>query len=143
MKRSRALLFCLFAAAVAMVFGRIPSAQAFPQFFKVFEEIYVGDKSNDAQKSLATHIERVKKCNVCHDPRKDEDGKVSKKKRNPYGEALAKLLTKDDKKDTKKITTSLTSVAKEKAAESAKKIYGELLKEGKLPFEYPASELGE
>jgi predicted adenine nucleotide alpha hydrolase (AANH) superfamily ATPase len=143
MKRTRTILFCLIAAVVAMVFGRLPSAQAFPQFFKVFEEKYVGDKSTDAQKSLAVHIERVKKCTVCHDPRKDEDGKVSKKKRNPYGEALAKLLTKDDKKDTKKITTSLTTVEQQKAAESAKKIYGELLKEGKLPFEYPEGELGE
>jgi predicted adenine nucleotide alpha hydrolase (AANH) superfamily ATPase len=126
-----------------MVFGRIPTAQAFPQFFKVFEERYIGDKSSDTQKSLAAHIERVNKCNVCHDPRKDENGKASKKKRNPYGEALGKLLSKDDKKDTKKITTSLTTVEKEKSAESAKKIFGELLKEGKLPFEYPASELGE
>jgi predicted adenine nucleotide alpha hydrolase (AANH) superfamily ATPase len=125
-----------------MVFGRVPTAQAFPQFFKVFEEKYVGDKSTDVQKSIAAHIERVEKCNVCHDPRKDDSGKASKKNRNPYGEALAKLLTKDDKKDTKKITESLGKVEKEKV-EKAKQLFGELLKEGKLPFEYPASEVGE
>jgi predicted adenine nucleotide alpha hydrolase (AANH) superfamily ATPase len=133
---------CVFAAAFAILFGRLPTAQAYPQFFKVFEEKYLGDKSTDIQKSLAEHVERVNKCNVCHDARKDENGKTSKKKRNPYGEALAKYLTKDDKKDTKKITESLNKVEKEKV-EKAKKVFGELLKEGKLPFEYPASELGE
>jgi predicted adenine nucleotide alpha hydrolase (AANH) superfamily ATPase len=142
MKRSYLLLLCVVAVAFAMIFGRVPTAHAFPQFFKVFEEKYVGDKSTDVQKSIAAHIERVEKCNVCHDPRKDDSGKASKKNRNPYGEALAKLLTKDDKKDTKKITESLNKVEKEKV-EKAKQLFGELLKEGKLPFEYPASEVGE
>ncbi len=143
MKRSLAFFFCLSALIAVMVFGRIPTAQAFPQFFKVFEEKYVGDKSTEVQKTLAANIDRVSKCNVCHDPRKDDSGKASKKNRNPYGESLAKMLTKDDKKDTEKITKSLVEVEAKKIPDSAKETIGALLKDGKLPYEYPESEVGE
>ena len=79
------------------------------EYAKAWQKKYVGDKKSDVQKKLAAAVTKVKKCNVCHDPRKI-DGKISKKNRNDYGKALGKLLTKKDKKHTKKITDALPKV---------------------------------
>ena len=103
------------------------------EFSKAWQKKYVGDKSSDVQKKLAKAVTAVKKCNVCHDPRKI-GGKISKKNRNAYGKALAKLLTKKDKKNTKKINAAFTKVAKLRSGKDKKlPTYGALLKSGKLP----------
>ena len=120
---------------LAAAFAMTKSAKAFPQFEKEFSKKYVGDASTDAQKSLKKEIARVKKCNICHDPRKGDDGKVSKKNKNPYGVELGKLINKNDKKDVKKINAALEKVAGMSAKKDGPK-YGELLEKGKLPFEY-------
>ena len=114
---------------------QVRPADAYVNFSKAFLKKYADDKSSDAQKSIATEYARVKKCFVCHDPRPGDDGKVSKKNRNPYGQALAKYLTEKDKKDTKKALEMLGKIEEEKAEGSDKK-FGELLSEGKLPFLY-------
>ena len=103
------------------------------EFSKAWQKKYVGTKSNDVQKKLAKAVTAVKKCNVCHDPRKI-GGKISKKNRNAYGKALAKLLTKKDKKNTKKINDALAKVEKMRAGKDKKTpTFGALLKSGKLP----------
>ena len=103
------------------------------EYAKAWEKKYVGDKKSGVQKKLAAAVAKVKKCNVCHDPRKI-GGKISKKNRNDYGKALSKLLTKKDKKNTKKINDALTKVAKMSADKKKKKpTFGDLLKAGKLP----------
>ena len=77
---------------------------------------------------LAAEVETAK-CNVCH------KGK-SKKDRNVYGEALAKLLDKKEDKDNKdKIRQALETVAKESSnpADASAPTFGGLIEQGKLP----------
>ncbi len=121
----------LLAVSLGMVAWLSPSASAYNDFYKVFKKKYLGDESTPEQMKLAAAIKKVKKCNVCHDPRKI-DGKVSKKNHNEYGKALAELLDKKDKKDVEKITKALETVEKLKAPNSDK-TYGEKLAEGELP----------
>ena len=109
-------------------------ANARSQYSKEFMKKYVGDEETDAQKNLAAAIKKVKKCNVCHDPnQKTEEGKSSKKFRNPYGEELAKLLTKKDKKDKARINKSLETVAAKKSV-GGDATYGNLIEKGELPY---------
>ena len=128
------LLICSVAAASLSLLS-VETASAFPQFATEFQKKYVADEATDVQKHLAEEIKRVNKCNVCHDPRKGEDGKVSKKNRNPYGMALSELLTADDKKDVEKIHKSLEKIEALKADDSGA-TFGDLLKQGKVPYEY-------
>jgi len=98
-------------------------AFAIKQFFDEFKEVYVKEGS-----PLAAEVETAK-CNVCH------KGK-SKKDRNAYGEALAKLLDKkEDKADKEKIRTALETVSKESSdpGKADAPSFGDLLAEGKLP----------
>jgi hypothetical protein len=120
---------------VGFGFWHVRPAEAYVPFSKAFLKKYAGSKATDAEKSIAAEFARVKKCNVCHDPRPGADGKASKKNHNPYGEALNKYLTEKDKKDEKKVLEMLAKVEGEKA-EGADKTFGELIAEGKLPFLY-------
>jgi hypothetical protein len=98
-------------------------AFAIKQFSDEFKEVYVTEGS-----PLAAAVETAK-CNVCHKG-------SSKKDRNVYGEALAKLLDKKEDKDNKeKIRQALEAVAKESSdpANPAAPTFGALLAEGKLP----------
>ena len=128
--------------AMTLAFGLIagaltPPAGAFLQFAKEFEKKYVGEQSTPVQDKIAEAYKAAKKCNVCHDPRKDAEGRASKKNRNPYGEALAKLLTSKDKKDVEKIQAALATV-EEQSAEEGAATFGSRLNEGLLPCELPA-----
>ena len=116
--------------ACVSLLGRPVSAR--PQYSKAFLKKYVGDEETASQMKLAAAIKKVKKCNVCHDPNKKTDkGKSSKKFRNPYGEALAKLLPKKCK-DKKIINDALDKVAAKKP-EGKDVTYGGRLKKGELP----------
>jgi hypothetical protein len=126
--------FCV-ALVASVCWIQVRSADAYLTFSKAFLKKYAGDKSTDAQKSIATEFARVKKCGVCHDPRPGDDGKPSKKNRNPYGQALAKFLTEKDKKDTEKALEMLGKIEEQKS-EGATETFGELLKAGKLPYLY-------
>lgn len=128
--------------AMALAFGLVTSvvtapAQAFLQFAKEFEKKYIGDETTEVQSKIAVAYKAAKKCNTCHDPRKNADGVASKKNRNPYGQALAKLLTKDDKKDMEKIQKALATVEAE-SAEAGAETFGARLSQGLLPYEMPA-----
>ncbi len=105
------------------VAGSTREAFAIKQFSDEFKEVYVKEGT-----PLAAAVEEAK-CNVCH------KGK-SKKDRNAYGEALAKLLDKkEDKTNKEKIRQALETVAKESSDPSKPDAptFGDLLAEGKLP----------
>jgi hypothetical protein len=130
------LTLCFGMLALAVLGSIRPNtASAFPEFKKEFDKKYIGDESNDAQKGIAAAV-KVAKCNVCHDPAKGADGKVSKKNRNAYGEALHKFIGKKDKKDMPKIQDALTKAEAMKNGEGP--TFGDLLKQGKLPVDAPA-----
>lgn len=114
---------------------RIRPANARPTYYKAFKKKYVGDDKTDIEKSLSKEIKRVKGCYICHDPRPGADGKKSKKNRNPYGVELSKLLTKKDQKNAEKALDALKKVEKIKL-KGCEKTIGDMLKSGKLPFEY-------
>ena len=135
MKKFGALLVCCFAIATIVSIARVDKAQARPTYAKAFKEKYVGDEKTDVQKSLAAEIKRVKTCYVCHDPRPDDSGKANKKNRNPFGQTLAKHLSEKDQKDKEKALKMLAKIEGEKA-DGAQKTFGELIKSGKVPFEY-------
>jgi hypothetical protein len=124
------------------IFGllRPTTASAFPEFKKEFDKKYIGDSSTPSQKAIAAAV-KVAKCNVCHDPKKDAEGKVSKKNRNVYGETLHKFIGKKDKKDQAKIQDALTKVEGMKNGSGPS--FGELLKQGKLPVDAPADDAPE
>jgi hypothetical protein len=100
-----------------------PKAFAIKQFLDEFKEVYVKEGT-----PLATEVEAAK-CNLCH------VGK-SKKDRNAYGEALAKLLDKkEDAKNVEKIRQALAEVSSlpSDPAVPGAPTFGDLIAEGKLP----------
>lgn len=105
-------------------------AEAVPQFMKQFQVVYIAEDSTDAQVIEFAKLVETAKCNICH------KGK-SKKDRNPYGDELSQLLDKkEDAKNNEKIQEALKSVEGKKA-EGAELTYGELIKQGGLPFVNP------
>jgi cytochrome c2 len=127
MMRPLSILAGVFAAVVLL--AGASSVRAEKVFRDEFIAKYVKDTSSEAKdKAFAEACEKAK-CNICH-------AGVSKKKRNPYGEALAKLLDrKTDKEDKTKIQAALDKVAQQKSDPKNDKspTFGELLKAGKLP----------
>jgi len=123
MSRSNVLVrIALFGVAMAVA-SQAREAFAIKQFADQFKDMYVKEGT-----PLAAEVETAK-CNVCH------KGK-SKKDRNAYGEALAKLLDKkEDKENVEKIREALTAVAKESSdpAKADAPTFGTLIEEGKLP----------
>jgi hypothetical protein len=73
--------------ALALVVVKTPSAGAYPAFRTEFDKRYMIEGT-----PLFTAYEGKANCNVCHVG-------MDKKKRNDYGKALDKLLSKDDIKD--------------------------------------------
>ncbi|MFV2067509.1 MAG: hypothetical protein ACC645_11055 [Pirellulales bacterium] len=133
MKRTSLGMMLAAAAAVSMFHASLALAR--PQFQKQFIAKYLADNDNEEYVLL---VKKKVKCFVCHDPTKDEKtGKASKKKRNAYGDELAKLLTKKDKKNIEKIQQALGTVAKMKAdpSDPASPTYGERIEQCKLPVD--------
>lgn len=122
--RHKSRLACVLGLGVALAAGASASpAFAIKQFFDEFKAVYVKDGS-----PLAAAVETAK-CNVCHKG-------SSKKDRNAYGEALAKLLDKKEDKDNKdKIRQALETVAKESSdpSQADAPTFGDLIAAGKLP----------
>jgi hypothetical protein len=135
MKKLSVCVACCVALVAGLCFLPVRSADAYLTFSKAFLKKYGSDKSSETQKAIAKEFARVKKCGVCHDPRPGADGKVSKKNRNPYGQALNKYLTEKDKANVEKALEALAKVESQKA-EGAEKTFGELLSTGKLPYLY-------
>lgn len=135
MKKLGAFLVCCFALSLVLGAWRVNTAQARSTYAKAFKERYVGDETTEVQKALAAEIKRIKTCNICHDPRPDESGKANKKNRNPFGQTLAKHMSEKDQKDKEKALKMLEKIEGEKA-DGTEKTFGELIKSGKVPWEY-------
>ena len=105
------LVTSVLAGLLAVNVGRV---QARPNYKKIFDATY-----EKVAKENKTN------CLVCHAEGDD------KKKRNNYGEALAKNIAKMEK-DEAKIKEAFTKTEPEKSA-VADKTFGDLLKDGKLP----------
>ena len=129
-------------------------AQAQKYYLVEFAKAY--PKTDEALKELETKYDastsgtaKFMRCIACHErvkrskPLGESTHSIPKKKRNAYGQALAKVLKEMDApakgekqgkkvKDTKIIRAALEKVAAEKDPATGK-TYGELLKDGKLP----------
>ena len=115
---------------LAIVCSNSHLVMGFPQFNSGFRKLYLNDDTSEEFKTVV----KKAKCGLCHDDtKKKEDGTANRKFRNPYGEALDKLLSKDDKKNKEKIRASLEKVAGEKAAGSDE-TFGERIKNEQLPY---------
>ncbi len=93
------------------------SADARPKYKGAFEKQYPEVVKKEGKEGKIT-------CAACHD---GDD----KKKRNNYGEALGKNVSKNEM-DEAKIKEALEKTEKEKSA-IKDKTFGDLLKDGKLP----------
>ena len=103
-------LFCLSILSFCIITTQ--QVAAFPQFNSVFKKLYI-DK--DTPEEFKTLIKKTK-CAICHDnTKKKPNGSTDKKFRNPYGEALDELLSKEDKKNKEKIHEALEKIASQKA----------------------------
>ena len=117
------------ATMLLVLFINTESSFAFSKFYSVFKKHYINDDTSKEYKELITKT----KCAICHDSNKTkENGSLDKKFRNPYGDLLDELLSKDDKKDTEKIINALEAVSSEKSL-LTDKTYGELIKNEKIP----------
>ncbi len=102
------------AAAFAVVSAK--PALAIKPFGEAWGAYYVTDSANEDFKKLAGEA----KCNVCHIQGEN------KKKHNPYGEALEKLLDKKDfgaerlKNEADKVKAELEAAFKKVESEKAK-----------------------
>lgn len=108
------------------------------QFRNEFRRRYVKKDSEDPKdKAFAQLVEKAG-CNVCH---LGDD----KTKRNPYGNALDKLLDrKTDARDKEKIQKALEAVEKQKLDPKDPKsvTFGERIKKGELPYPVPSELMG-
>jgi hypothetical protein len=128
MRRLSLLVFSILAALAVMLVPTRP-ALAIKPFKDEFDKKYkIKSPGSDTEKSLAEKVNTAK-CNVCHEG-------TSKKKRNPYGQALdAYLDKKTDMKDMAKIQDALSKVEAEHSVKGDDKspTFGDLIKQGKLP----------
>lgn len=124
--------FLVCALVVGFSYGTAVSpAFAIKQFGEAWGEFYVKDSKNEEFKKLAVEA----KCNVCH-----IDGE-NKKKHNPYGVEVHKLLHKKDfpadrfKTDAAKCKAEIEAALKKVEEVKAKdgKTFGEIIKAGQLP----------
>ena len=115
-------------AAVCIVSLTSASARAEKPFFEQFKAKYVKAESDKPNDVALREASGKAGCGICH------MGK-DKKKRNAYGQELAKLLSHEDAKDAQKIQDALDKVAgaKSKAGDPKAPSYGEIIASGKLP----------
>lgn len=119
----------LFLGAIALAFSAatVKNASALPAFNKQFAETYAESK--------VAEVAKAEKCSLCHDKEFPKD----KKKRNEYGMALSKFVTKDDYKNLKddkdalkkKIENAFTEAGKLKASDG--ETFSARMEAGKLP----------
>ena len=113
---------------MAFVLNLVQTASARPVYPARLQEVIKDSKAAAAVKE--------QKCNACHDPK-------DKKKRNDFGKAINKHITKDDfdnlKSDmpklAKKIEDAIKASLKEKSPSG--KTFGELIEAGEVPVKTP------
>lgn len=111
--------------ALALIAGWASQADAFPQFKKQFEALYVEEGASEFG-----GLGKKEGCYICH---KGKKGKHFP--RNFYGETLDEYLGKKDRKDVEKIVASIKKIADESSdpSDADAPTFGELIAEGKLP----------
>jgi hypothetical protein len=127
-------LFAIVLVALIAVAVAPKNADAIPAFKKAFDERVTNVSKN---KGLVAKLKETK-CNICHYSTPDSK---SKKQKNDFGVALAKLIKKADYKTTriqaepKKVKAEFDAAFKKVfASKNAKgKTYGDLLEAGELP----------
>ena len=137
----RVLLPMLLGMAVFLVVLWLTAspAHAIKNFQDDFFARYVDPSADDPQEAarkkvlLAEAVEGAK-CNVCHDGR-------DKRRRNAYGDELARLLDKKaDAENPERVISALEAVGQIKCdpTDENSPTYGDLIDQGKLPVQ-PAS----
>ena len=134
MKKAVVTLFAMVVASSTLLGLWAGTAQSRPQYAKAFNAMYVKPDGTAEEQAFAA-LAKDAKCAVCHVGE-------SKKNRNDYGKALAKILKPEDAgaefkgvTDKAKIEEALKKVAEEHvdAKNPKSPTYGDLIKEGKLP----------
>lgn len=128
MKKTMLLALGVAVVGAAAFLADVRPAKAVPQFRTEFVAKYVKAGSSDPKdKAFAEMVEKIN-CNVCH---VGED----KEKRNPYGEAMSKFVSKTDRRNKEKIRKALDKLAgvKCKADDAKSPTYGQRIASGKLP----------
>ena len=128
MKKMVLAVVCGTFAAGAVLCLALP-AKADKAFRDEFIAKYVKPNSKDPKDVAFAQACEQAKCTICHEG-------LNKKKRNVYGQELAKLLKRDAEKENKpKIRSALDKVAALKANPKDPKspTFGDLIKAGKLP----------
>jgi len=143
-KRNLLPLFLGMPVFLAVLWLTASPAHAIKNFQDDFIVRYVQPCDDDPKEAaekkamLAQAIEKAK-CNVCHNGR-------DKKRRNAYGDELAKLLNKKaDAENTEKVVKAMEVVGKIKSdpKDENSPAYGERIRQGKLPAQpLPRTRLG-
>jgi len=138
MKRFLLFLYVGMPVFLAVLWLAAPSAKATKNFQKDFVVRYVQPSDDDLQETaqkkamLGQAVEEAK-CNICHNGR-------DKKRRNAYGDQLAKLLDKKaDAENTEKVFMALEEVGKANSNPRDKKspTFADLIGQGRLPVSPP------
>ncbi len=134
----RALLHMLLGIPMVLfvLWMTTPPAHAIKNFQDEFVVRYAEPSDGDLEevvqkKGMLAEAVKETKCNVCHAGR-------DKKRRNAYGNELAKLLDKKaDAENTEKIVKALEVVDKIKSdpTDETSPAYGDLIEQGKLPVQ--------
>ncbi len=130
MKKTVVLALSVVLLAALATLSNVRSARAVPQFRKDFVAKYVkGESSNSKDQAFAEAVNKAR-CNVCHVG-------TDKTIRNPFGRALAKLISMEDTGDRKKVFAAFDQVASEKVDPKNPKspTFGERISAGKLPYD--------
>lgn len=123
MRNYAKIAFTLAFSFVLLGLADAPEAHARLQYRKKADKMY---KKLLEKQGTGEGDKRKLNCNVCHVAKK------SKKIRNDYGAALAKILKKNEK-DEDKIKAAFDKVYKQKSTKDKAKTYGELIDAGELP----------
>lgn len=131
--KARQRLIMIAIVSVVVVLIPASAAWAVTQFRAEFIKRYVKRESNDSKDKAFAELVDQAGCNICH---LSDD----RTKRNPYGQALDKLLDrKTDARNKEKIQKALETVEKQKANPDDPKsqTFGERIKAGQLPYPVP------
>jgi hypothetical protein len=137
MKKFGILVLFVVVASTMAGWG-VSQIQAYPQFKKEFDNLYVKENPVTPEEKSLKEAATAAKCAICHtNPEKD------KKVRNTYGKAIEELvpkgLDKEGKEKLKKDATQIKDLLEKAAKEHSEKgdpnspTFGDLIKEGKLP----------
>lgn len=130
MKKALLLALSIAVVVAAAFLADVRSAKAVPQFRKEFVAKYVKSESTDPKDKAFAEAVKKARCNICH-------AGDDKEKRNPYGQAISKFISKDDQENKEKVLQALDKAAgvKVKPDDAKSPTFGQRISAGKLPCE--------